>query len=422
MNALRVCIMAGGDGTRFAPLSTPERPKQFLNFFGNGSFLQQTRQRITSLVPYSHVYVATSQRHVSIVQEQLPDILPQNIIGEPLKKNTSPCIAYLAGLLRDDHPDTVMVVLPSDHFIRDENGFLEVIRKAIRIAQEGNFLVTLGIRPDFPSTAYGYIRSSGKPFLGIEGACQAEAFCEKPSAEKAARYLNDGCYFWNSGIFVWRVRDIVSEISIHLPMLGKALSSFDRSEAYRQRFFEEAEAVSIDYGVMEKSQRVAVIPCDIGWSDVGSWESLHHLTQGGVSVSPETKKTLQQLFGGKRVNASELPRRVEKPWGYEEIWAHTDHYVGKILSINAPHRLSYQYHRLKEETLRVLDGVVDLEYEEHSIRKTIRLKGGDVFHIVPCTKHRMTAVETCRILEVSTPFLGDVVRLEDDYGRKELER
>lgn len=288
MNNTYIVIMAGGEGTRFVPLSTPEKPKQFLNFLGEGTFVQQTRNRIRELVPPERILVATNERYVSLVREQLPDIPADNIIGEPLKKNTAPCIAYASRLILGRDGKAAVVVLPSDHVIRKPDRFKEVIRLAVRAARAGGRLVTIGIRPEWPSCDYGYIKSSGKQLKGIPSVYEVDAFVEKPDERTANGYIEAGSYYWNSGMFIWAARTVLAEISVHLPEMAGLLDGFTPDPAFKQDFFERVEGISIDYAVMERSKAAAVIPCDLGWSDVGTWEGLFRLSKlDGIKIAPE---------------------------------------------------------------------------------------------------------------------------------------
>lgn len=407
-NSTYALIMAGGEGTRFVPLSTPERPKQFLDLIGDKSFVRKTFERILPLVPSDRIYVSTNDKFVGLVKEHLPEIPAEDIIAEPQKKNTAPALAYATALIQRKDCNAIICCLPSDHFIRDEEGFRCIIERGISLANDG-YLVTLGMRPTFASVEYGYIRPSD---VSAEWS-PAKQFTEKPKADVAQRYIDEG-YLWNGGIFIWKASVFINELKVHAAGLVPSDPCGHPAE-----YFGSVASISIDYALMEKSSKVAVIPADIGWSDVGTWEGLYRLSRcENVAIDPTVASIMRgQLGYVLPEGAASFPKRIEKPWGYEEIWAHTGEYVGKILKIYKPHRLSYQYHRVKEETIRVLEGVMELEFGEVDKKSKIRLKCGDIYHIPPRTNHRMTAVEDCSILEVSTPYIGDVVRIEDDYGR-----
>lgn len=292
-----ILIMAGGEGTRFYPVSTPEKPKQFLSFWGSRTFVQQTYDRVCRLVSSENIYIATNQKYVGLVKEQLPEIHPDNIIGEPLKKNTAPCIAFLCNLIAQKDPEAVVVVLPSDHVIEKEIEFIKVINRAIAVATERDVLVTLGIHPSWPADCYGYIKAGNMIEDDPDGKWPAYVvgqFVEKPSVEVAQKYLDEGGYFWNSGMFVWKAKFILHEIEKYLPRYKKTFKEYsDRADL--GRFFEEVEPISIDYGVMERSKRVVTIPCGIGWSDIGTWQSLYNFTKySNIVLSPDVQKVMEQ--------------------------------------------------------------------------------------------------------------------------------
>lgn len=284
MNNVFILILAGGEGTRFAPLSTPERPKQFLNFIGEGTFIQQTYRRARGVADAENIFVATNERYVSLVREQLPDVPAQNIIGEPFKKNTAPALAYCASLIHERDPLATMICLPSDHHISDEDGFNDVLLKGVSLARDG-YLVTLGMKPGWPSTDYGYIspKKSGSEWSDVA------RFVEKPDRITAENYLREG-FLWNGGIFIWQTKMFLDEIKEYAPNLLPVTDHWSPIT-----YFTQVPSISIDYALMEKSTRVAVIPCDIGWSDVGTWESLNRLSNThGVRIAPEAMKMMQK--------------------------------------------------------------------------------------------------------------------------------
>ncbi len=394
MDHLYIVIMSGGEGARFYPYSTPDRPKQFLNFFGNKSLIRQTYDRILSLVSRDKIYVSTSSRYAHMVKEHLPEIFSDNIISEPTKKNTGPALVYATHIIHKKDPDAVICCLPSDHFIEDENGFKTAILSASSIAEDG-YLVVFGVKPTWPSTDYGYIC----PVSQSTKWSPVRKFAEKPKKEVAEQYIKAG-YMWNCGIFIWQASIFVSEIMKHAPEL-----EFKKDKEY----FDSVPSISIDYALMEKSQNVVVMPVDIGWSDVGAWESVDRLIDSGANVS---KELVGLMKGDERCPWRKI---VPKPWGHEELWAHTDKYVGKILFIKKGSKLSLQYHKVKEETLRLLSGEMDMELGDG---KKHEMDVGDVFHVPPGTLHRMIAKLDCLVMEVSTPEVEDIVRVEDDYGRQ----
>ena len=281
-------VMAGGQGERLWPLSTPERPKQFLKLSGERTMLQETIERILSLVPKEDIYVAIPERFKKLTFGQL-DLLAENRIVEPVGRNTAPCIGLAAIMLEAKDPQGVMVVLPADHVIKKRERFLEILKRAIEVARTGNHLVTLGIVPDHPATGYGYIHR-GELFGENDGieVYRVQRFTEKPSENTAERFLREGGYYWNSGMFIWRVDVILAEIEQLMPRLYAGLQEIKEhldkpdQDVVIRKVYQAQEPVSIDYGVMERSSHVLMIPADIGWSDVGDWSALDAIFEKDV--------------------------------------------------------------------------------------------------------------------------------------------
>ncbi len=279
-----VVIMAGGIGSRFWPMSTPECPKQFIDVMGCGrSLIQLTVDRFRGICDPSHVWVVTSQQYVDIVREQLPEIPLDNILAEPCRRNTAPCIAYVAWKIQQRYPQANIVVTPSDALVMDTTEFRRVISQALDFTATSNAIVTIGIRPSRPETGYGYI-AAGNAIENSE-ICKVEQFKEKPNLEVAKSYLAAGNYLWNAGIFVWNVDTIVSSIKAYQPDLADIFDNLASSlytpqeQAVIEQQFPTCPNISIDYAVMEKSPNIFVHPADFGWSDLGTWGSLHtHLT------------------------------------------------------------------------------------------------------------------------------------------------
>ena len=389
--------MAGGEDIRLSPFATIDNPKQFLNFVGNGTLLQQTYKRLLELLPAKNIFVSTGTRHISHVVEQLPKLPQENIIAEPLKKNTAPALIFSSAFIEKQLGKCTIVALPSDHFIRDDITFVKTLRAAIEVANHG-YIVTLGAKAEKPSTDFGYILAGAKK----DGFFSVKKFHEKPNAEIAKKYFDAG-NLWNSGVLIWKSDVLKNEVKLHAKDLQvKKCDAFE--------YFKSAKSISIEHALLEKSRNIATIEIDIGWHDIGSWESIVELQKAGVDISPRAKAILS---GDK-----EHPWRriVPKPWGHEEIWAHTPKYVGKILFIKKGCRLSLQYHNVKEETLRVLSGEMQLDLDKG---KSVRLLPSDIFHVTPKMIHRMCGVTDCLVLEVSTSELDDVVRLNDDFGRSD---
>lgn len=281
-------IMAGGIGSRFWPKSRIGRPKQFLEFFGSQSLIQTTINRIRPLIPPERIIVSTNSDYAALVKEQIPDIPDENIIGEPVAKNTGPCIAFAAALIRERDPDATMVVLPSDHFIRNEKAFLEDLENCVTLANEKEELVTIGIPPTRPETGYGYIQYVDKESVSntVEESYVVKTFAEKPDLDTALKFLQSGDFLWNSGMFIWKAKSILKEIKEHLPVLFHQVEIFQKSlsenegkidQKTLEKVYNSCFSVSIDYGIMEKSGRVLVLLSHFDWSDLGSWMAIYEL-------------------------------------------------------------------------------------------------------------------------------------------------
>ena len=270
-------IMAGGVGSRLWPKSRSSFPKQFLNLTGGETLLQQSVRRILPLVPLERIFVVTGERYSNLVQAQLPDLPPENIVAEPVGKNTAPAIGLGALHIARLGPQDTMVVLTADHIIPDEDAFREAIQTAASVAAGGK-LVTLGITPTGPSTGFGYIQR-GKTLgqVGTLNAYQVQAFLEKPDLETAQQFFQSGQYYWNSGMFIWQVPTFFAAIRQHMPLLEAQLSKMKDAASTEKAadIWQQIKPVSIDFGLMEKAENVAVVPLNAGWNDVGSWASLY---------------------------------------------------------------------------------------------------------------------------------------------------
>lgn len=277
-------IMAGGVGSRFWPMSTPECPKQFIDVLGIGkTLIQLTVERFETIIPIENVWIVTSRKYKNTVMEQLPKIPESQILMEPCMRNTAPCIEYVSRKIYVKHPDANLVFSPADHIVLEVSKFREVIKNSLDFTKNREVILTLGMMPTRPETGYGYIKALGSETGMIR---KVEAFKEKPKLEIAKQYLNDGCYYWNAGIFIWNVKMVVDTIAVLVPDLA---SIFDKIEPYFyssseqefvNRYFPMCPNISIDYAVMEKAKEVYVYPANFGWSDLGTWGSLYtHLEQ-----------------------------------------------------------------------------------------------------------------------------------------------
>ena len=274
-------IMAGGKGTRFWPLSTEEKPKQFLNLIGEETMIQMTVNRIKPIIPIERVFVCTGEMYVDLVKEQLPELPEQNIIVEPEGRNTAPCIALSAFVIKKYYKDANMIVLPSDHLISDEDEFRNVIKNADEFVRENKeAIITLGMEPSRPETGYGYIRyGKDEKEINNHKVIKVDAFVEKPNKEKAEAYIKEGNYLWNGGMFLWSADNILNQIDKYSNDTYKALKDIETvtNEEIQKLInnnYHKTEAISIDYAVMEKSDSIYVVPSRFGWDDVGSWEAL----------------------------------------------------------------------------------------------------------------------------------------------------
>lgn len=274
-------IMAGGKGTRFWPLSTEEKPKQFLNLIGEETMIQMTVNRIKPIIPIERVFVCTGEMYVDLVKEQLPELPEQNIIIEPEGRNTAPCIALSAFVIKKYYKDANMIVLPSDHLISDEDEFRNVIKNADEFVKENKeAIITLGMEPTRAETGYGYIRyGKDEKVINNHKVIKVDAFVEKPNKEKAKAYIKEGNYLWNGGMFLWSADNILNQIEKYSNDTYKALKDIEivANEEIQELInnnYHKTEAISIDYAVMEKSDSIYVVPSRFGWDDVGSWEAL----------------------------------------------------------------------------------------------------------------------------------------------------
>ena len=276
-------IMAGGAGSRFWPLSRLAKPKQFIDILGVGrTFLQQTFDRFSEIIPVENFLVVTSINYKDIVLEQLPELKSDQVLLEPLRRNTAPCIAYATYKTKTINPDANFIVAPSDHVILKEEEFIRQIKNGLRVAKEKNALITLGIKPSRPETAYGYIQVKKKAeFEDMENLYKVKTFTEKPDLEMAKVFIDSGEFFWNSGIFIWSLSSITEAFSKHLSnvssLFEKGMKLFNTTDevAFIKKTYSECQGISIDYGIMEKARNVYVLTADFGWSDMGTWSSLY---------------------------------------------------------------------------------------------------------------------------------------------------
>ncbi len=475
MKSTYAVIMAGGSGTRFWPLSRETMPKQLLKIGSEDTLICDAVSRVLPLVHEKNILIVTNQTLADTIGHQLLTkfnrVWDGNMILEPEAKNTAPALGLAALYLERMDPDAIMIVLAADHSIRKPDDFLTVLQKAAEAACH-SYLVTLGIKPDRPETGYGYIKAGATcSETGVEGVCKVEAFVEKPDVETARGYLKQGGYYWNSGMFVWKVSTLLNEIAKCHPALHRGLSEIRKSVGTEKEtevvkdVFKKLEPISIDYAVMEKTDRAAVIPADIGWSDVGSWTALVEVLDrdaaGNVIAgnvidigsrdsiiyaqkrlvatiglkdtvvvdtpdatlvcnkerAQDVKKIVEELK--KRKSEEHLTHRtVQRPWGNYTVLEEGERYKIKRIVVNPGAKLSHQLHRHRSEhwvvvsgTARVTNG--EREYDVHPNEST---------YIPMSTKHRLENLGKVplQIIEVQNgEYLreDDIVRFDDDYDR-----
>ncbi len=275
-------IMAGGVGSRFWPMSTTDRPKQFIDVLGTGrTLLQLTLDRFAGIVDPENVWIVTNMKYADIVHEQLPEVPRTNILCEPCRRNTAPCIAYVSWRIKKKDSKANIVVTPSDHIVMDTMEFKRVIAQCMKFTGETDAVLTLGMKPSRPETGYGYIQadlSYSSP--RNKEIYRVDSFREKPDLETALRYIKNKSYFWNAGIFIWNVNTIVNAFRVYQPAMSKIFDDMmdvygtEHEQEEIDRRFPECESISVDYAIMEKAEEIFVCPADFGWSDLGTWGSL----------------------------------------------------------------------------------------------------------------------------------------------------
>lgn len=309
--------MAGGIGSRFWPMSTMDKPKQFLDVLNIGrTLIQQTADRFEGIVPKENIFVVTSQKYKALIHEQLPYLSEQQILLEPCMRNTAPCIAYAVWKIRQRSKEANIIVAPSDHLITREEDFKTVINEGLRFIASNDALLTLGMKPHKPETGYGYIKAGLQQALnGYSQLYPVVQFAEKPNKERAEQYLASGDYFWNSGIFLWSAQSIEKAIRAYLPDVaaifdqGEAVYDTPEEQAFIDKAFPTCANISVDYGILENADNIFVRTADFGWSDLGTWGSLHEQsgkTEAGNVIKGnihtfETRDSIIRVEGDKKV-------------------------------------------------------------------------------------------------------------------------
>ena len=274
-------IMAGGIGSRFWPMSKVSLPKQFLDILGTGeTLIQQTFRRLQKICPAENILIVTNKNYKTLCQEQLADVVEKNILCEPAMRNTAPCVAYAAFKIQSENPDANMIIAASDHIITKEDEFVRVVNDCLELSAANDVLLTIGITPSRPDTGYGYIQFTEQGLVSHKKVRKVKTFTEKPNQELALNFLDSGDFLWNSGMFVWSAKSITLAYRKHLYDMytifeeGKAFYNTVQEQEYIDRVFPICKNISIDYGIMEKSDMVYVYPARFGWSDLGTWGSL----------------------------------------------------------------------------------------------------------------------------------------------------
>ena len=486
MTNLHTIILAGGSGVRFWPLSRETCPKQMLRIVGEDTLLRQTIKRVNGFVPPENIWIVTTEDKAQDIKFHLLPIgsLAEKIqfIREPLGRNTAPAIGLAAVYLDHLSPDSVMVVMPSDHAIPENEKFLGDLKVAIEGVKEDH-LVTFGIKPNRPETGYGYIKVANHLKTESNALLMVERFVEKPDLQRAKSYLSDGNYFWNSGIFVWKTSKILFEIESHLPSLHKTLKEievilFERDKPNKPsipesemrnpqltKLYASLESISIDYGIMERSSDVLMVPATFQWSDLGSWTALDEViekndsgnilkgntidigsqnsivfcgerlvatiglkdmvvvdTPDATLVSPKERvQEVRKIVATLKQNGREEYLRhkaVERPWGSYTVLEKGEGYKIKRVVLKSGARLSLQLHRKRSEHWVVVSGVAKVTRED----ETYLVHTNESTYIPRNTKHRLENPEDIplQIIEIQNGDYveeEDIERFSDDYGR-----
>jgi mannose-1-phosphate guanylyltransferase/mannose-6-phosphate isomerase len=489
MTNIHAVILAGGSGVRFWPLSRETSPKQMLQIVGEDTLLRQTIKRINGFVPPENIWIVTTEDKAQSIRFHLDPLgtLAKKIkfINEPLGRNTAPAVGLTAIYLHHLSPESIMIVLPSDHAIPETEKFLKDLKVAIQGAKK-DYLVTFGIKPTRPETGYGYIKVKKPSKTKPKGLLKVDRFFEKPDLKTAKKYLSDGGYFWNSGIFIFKTSKILSELQKHLPSLHKTLKKIesllfvpnkqmtqlpndlmtnDSMTQLLNDLYSRLDSISIDYGIMERSHDILMVPATFKWSDLGSWAALDEIiekdktgnilkgntidigsqnstifagdrlvatiglkdmvvvdTADATLVSPkekvqEVRKVVESL---KQTNREEhiIHKTVERPWGSYTVLEKGERYKIKRVVLKPKARLSLQLHRRRSEHWVVVSGAAKVTREN----KTYLVQTNESTYIPINTKHRLENPKDIplQIIEVQNGDYveeDDIVRFSDDYNR-----
>ncbi|TAM36246.1 mannose-1-phosphate guanylyltransferase/mannose-6-phosphate isomerase [bacterium] len=461
-------ILAGGVGSRFWPFSRELEPKQFMKVVGEDSLLQATIQRLRGVVEPARIYIVTNNIYFYEVKAQVAEfgIPDENIILEPRGRNTAPAIGLCARLISRIDKDALLLILPSDHYIKNAVNFRRTLKKALTCAKD-DLLVTIGVKPTAASTGYGYIKIRGKakPEKGVEYFA-VEKFLEKPDLNKARKYFKDKHFYWNSGMFIWKAKTFLEEVRKYLPKLHASLERIDSVKDI-PKIWPGIEAISVDYGIMEHSKRIALIPADFYWTDLGSWEALTEIfpkdKQGNIAgsntLSLDSRGVCVFSRGNRLVSAigikdtviadtpdallvcdrnktQDVKRLVDKlrslkrrerrahlterrPWGSFTILEKGDFFKIKLIEILPRRRLSLQRHKSRAEHWVVVTGSARVT----SGKKIALVRSNQSIYIPQGVKHRLEnhTAKPVRIVEVQTgSYLGedDIERFKDDFKKE----
>lgn len=457
-------ILAGGSGSRLWPLSRELYPKQLLNLNSNKSLLQSTFERLNKFMPAENIVSITNIKHTSNVKSQLERLSDNiSILSEPLSKNTAPAIALATKFIQQKGNDPVILVLPSDHLIENNEKFIETVKKGEKLAEEG-YIVTFGIEPNYPETGYGYINILDEQILD---GFKVKEFVEKPDAQTAQKYVEAKTYFWNSGIFMFKASTMIKEIEKFSPKIFEIMQEFDfsNSDKIEYNLFDKMPSISIDYAIMEKSDKIALVKLESDWNDLGSWQSIYDVSKKDehnnvmighvldedsknsfvyassklvatigledivlietedaiLACNKDKTQDVKKIFDTLKKqndNTHLIHKTVYRPWGFYTVLAQGKGFLTKLIHVNTDQRLSVQSHNHRSEHWVVLSGMakVVLEGKEHI------LSAGHSIDIPLKAVHSLQNPyeEELEIIEVQLGELlieDDIVRYEDIYGR-----
>jgi len=457
-------ILAGGSGSRLWPLSRELYPKQLLNLNSDRSLLQATFERLKTFMPVENIVSITNTKHTSNVKLQLENIAENvSVLSEPLSKNTAPAIALATRFIMQKAQDPIILVVPSDHLIKNTRKFIETVKKGEKLAQKG-YIVTFGIEPDYPETGYGYINILKNPILD---GFKVKEFVEKPDSRTAQKYVDAKTYFWNSGIFMFKASVMMEEIKHLAPEIFKLTQEvdFSKSEQIEYNLFEKMPSISIDYAIMEKSDKIALVKLESDWNDLGSWQSIYEISPKdehnnvmiGHVLDEDSKNSLiyassklvatigledivlvetddailacnknrtqevKQIFDKLKKqndNTHLIHKTVYRPWGFYTVLAQSKGFLTKLIHVNPKQQLSVQSHNHRSEHWVVLSGTAKIVLDD----KEYSLTQGHSLDIPLKAVHSLqnASEEDLEIIEVQLGEVlieDDIVRYKDIYGR-----